>query len=303
MAITAKKSKLGVQDLLFDKSGTGLSTSVDKSDGTRRQVDHINASDIPTTTTTRLKKSADDTVTTTVDVDASLQELYDDVNASGVPDDVTIEVAAGVQRIKALGVDTAQLKNDAVTGAKILDTTITTAKLANDAVDNTKLKDDASVDVNRAVTTDHIRDAAVTTAKIADNAVTKAKLNAGQRRRSETIQIEDLGAGNDIAERVEWIAPNEGAVVAALGFALKGGTFAFNGTDSLTIEVRNKTAGNQIGIIIQTTDPGADTYVAIGSLTNTTLSSHDVISATITQAGVANAPAFLIHLEYEQTDS
>lgn len=53
---------------------------------------------------------------------------------------------------------------------------ITTAMIADDAVTAAKLADDASVDANRAVTTNHIRDAAVTAAKIATDAVTTAKI-------------------------------------------------------------------------------------------------------------------------------
>lgn len=57
-------------------------------------------------------------------------------------------------------VDTAQIDNDAITTAKILDANVTNAKMATDSVDTTQIVDDA-----------------VTSAKIAANAVTTTEMN------------------------------------------------------------------------------------------------------------------------------
>ena len=79
-------------------------------------------------------------------------------------DDSTVELSAsdgtGAVRVKALGIDTAQLAADAVDGTKI----------ADDAVDSEHIADGA-------IDTAHIANANVTTAKIADDAVTAAKLD------------------------------------------------------------------------------------------------------------------------------
>ena len=103
-------------------------------------------------------------------------------------DDSTIELSAsdgsGSVRIKDLGVSTAKLAADAVTGAKIaddaidsehyVDGSIDTAHLAADAVTGAKIADDA-IDsehyVDGSIDTAHLAADAVTGAKIADNAI------------------------------------------------------------------------------------------------------------------------------------
>lgn len=78
-------------------------------------------------------------------------------------DGSTIELSAadgtGAVRVKALGIDTAQLAADAVDGSKIADDAVDSEHIANGAID-----------------TAHIADANVTTDKIANDAVTADKL-------------------------------------------------------------------------------------------------------------------------------
>jgi hypothetical protein len=103
-------------------------------------------------------------------------------------DDSTIELSAsdgsGSVRIKDLGVSTAKLAADAVTGAKIaddaidsehyVDGSIDTAHLAADAVTGAKIADDA-IDsehyVDGSIDTAHLAADVVTGAKIADDAI------------------------------------------------------------------------------------------------------------------------------------
>jgi len=68
-------------------------------------------------------------------------------------------------------IDTAHLANDAVTSAKIADATIVAGNLANSAVQTAKINDGA-------VTTAKLATAAVQTNKLTDNAVTSAKIAA-----------------------------------------------------------------------------------------------------------------------------
>lgn len=88
-------------------------------------------------------------------------------------------------------VTTGKVNDGAITMAKITDAQVTTAKIANDAVDADKLKDDPS-GATGAVTTDHIRSLAVSTAKLAANAVTGAKLLSGT-----TAQLLIASAGGE----------------------------------------------------------------------------------------------------------
>jgi hypothetical protein len=92
-------------------------------------------------------------------------------------------------KIGDLQVTTAKINDAAVTTAKIQDAQVTTAKLATDSVDNTILKDTAG---SEAVTTAHIRDSAVTTAKILDNNVTRAKLFTATEAQILVYQADSL---------------------------------------------------------------------------------------------------------------
>ena len=74
---------------------------------------------------------------------------------------------------------TSDLKDGAITSAKILDGTIATGDIAADAITNAKIADD-SIDsehyVDGSIDTAHIADLQVTTGKIAADAITSAKL-------------------------------------------------------------------------------------------------------------------------------
>ena len=76
---------------------------------------------------------------------------------------------AAVTAVPNDSVGTAQLKNNAVTAAKIKDGQVTTADLASNAVTAAKIKDGQ-------VTTADLASNAVTSAKIANDAVTNAKI-------------------------------------------------------------------------------------------------------------------------------
>lgn len=80
-------------------------------------------------------------------------------------------------------VDTAALKDDAVSSAKLSSSgtsdslrAVTNNHIRDGAVVSSKIGNSSTSDVLRAITTDHIKDANITTAKIADDSVTPKKL-------------------------------------------------------------------------------------------------------------------------------
>ncbi len=87
------------------------------------------------------------------------------VTVSVEADGSTLTVGGSGVKVSNLGIDTAQLANDAVTNAKIAVGAVGALEIGDEQVTNAKLADDA-------VGTDEIADDAVTAAKIATNAVT-----------------------------------------------------------------------------------------------------------------------------------
>lgn len=105
-------------------------------------------------------------------------------------DEVTLTVAGNVISIKALGVDTAQLKDDSVTTAKVADNAITADQIADDAITNAHILDGTILSANigaeevktvniedGAVTADQIGVGAVTAEKVQDASVTVSKMS------------------------------------------------------------------------------------------------------------------------------
>ncbi|GHT40474.1 hypothetical protein FACS189437_06130 [Bacteroidia bacterium] len=106
------------------------------------------------------------------------------------------------------GIDSAQIKANAVRTSHINNLAVTMAKVAANAIDSTKIKDGT-------VTTADLRNTAVTSAKIADNAVSWAKIAPGAVSQSKLADL-------------------EGATVLT--------TFAWNGTAWGTAAVLRKTS-------------------------------------------------------------
>ena len=181
MATSYEKFPLGTEDMLLDVNGNGQVESVPTSGGGNRNVHRIGARDIYASTTLRDKKYADGTTAAAandITVDKVLQQVLDDLEDLGQPDDVTLQNASGVLRIKALGVDSGHIQTgaidighmsaEAVNSDQYVDRSIDTVHLALNAVSSNELADDAVVE-------DKILDGAVAEAKLANNSVTPTK--------------------------------------------------------------------------------------------------------------------------------
>ena len=102
---TVIKRLLGVEDVNWDDDGSDSRFPVETSTGGMRSVKRINSSDIPSTTAAREKKRIGSSTPTTggKDVDGHLQEVYDDLNKIGEPDDDTLQNLDGVLQVKLVG--------------------------------------------------------------------------------------------------------------------------------------------------------------------------------------------------------
>jgi len=102
-------------------------------------------------------------------------------------DDSTIEINSDALRVKADGIDSAQIVDNAITNDHIADDAVQAAQIADNAVTTTRILDGTitadklkQVDGGEAVTTATIRAGAVTTTEIGSDAVTSAKIGDDQ---------------------------------------------------------------------------------------------------------------------------
>lgn len=185
MAITTIiKRLLGVEDVNWDTDGSDSRFPVETSTGGTRSVKRVNSSDLPSTTATREKKRIGSTTPTTggKDVDGHLQEIYDDLNKIGEPDDATVVVTGGQLKVGAIAagnigtkaVETLKINDGAVTALQLGTGAVTTAKL--DTTADTQAVTTATIR-NLAVNGDKIAASAVDTAELANYAVTPIKMD------------------------------------------------------------------------------------------------------------------------------
>ena len=111
MAITEIKTGLrGVEDLALDYDGTNATYTRKGSKQRSVTVKRIGSEHIYLKDTTRALSGAADSALNKTNVDAMLVAILAELNQIGIPDDTTVEFSSGTLRVKALGVDTAQLQ-------------------------------------------------------------------------------------------------------------------------------------------------------------------------------------------------
>lgn len=115
-------------------------------------------------------------------------------------------------------VDTAQIDNDAITTAKILDANVTNAKMATDSVDTTQIIDDA-----------------VTSAKIAANAVDATALNVSGNGTSGQVLSSDGDGSFSWSNSVTGSLSANGYSTFGNGLKVQWGTATLPGTTTTSV--------------------------------------------------------------------
>lgn len=159
---------------------------------------------------------------------------------------------------------TATIAADAVTSAKISDSSVIESKIASNAVTTAKI-------ISAAVTTEKILDSSVTTSKIADNAVTTAKIP------SDAVTTAKIPDDAITAAKLDGIASiNQQTANYTLVLSDAGRVIEVNSGSSVTITVpTNATAAFATGATVVVTRRGAGDVVIAPASTLPNLRSAD----------------------------
>lgn len=112
-------------------------------------------------------------------------------------------------------------------------------------------------------------------------------------------EVEDLGAGADIAARAIFAAP-AAITVTAVTYVPRGNSAGIDGSNTSVVTLRNITEGVDIATITRTTDFAANTPVTVTiTAANADVASGDVIGFTNTNGAAANPDAAMIQFTYQ----
>lgn len=217
---------------------------------------------------------------------------------------------------RGLPIGSAGIANDAITSAKISDSTVTANDLATDSVtwweisegavdnfsieDNSITADDIAAD---AVGSSELADNAVDSGAIASGAVTATKLSTAARTSTVSAMMGNLGAGSE-----RWpaffVAPTNGTVTG-VSF-VNGANLATNGVNYTTVSVSKQTSANpwQAGVVksISNSSADIDAHVVYRYTTGLSYASFNVgdvylVEKEDTGAGAATTE-LLVTIEY-----
>jgi hypothetical protein len=186
------------------------------------------------------------------------------------------------------------------TPAAVADGSVTAAKLAADAVETAKIKD-------ANVTAAKLAANAVETAKIKDANVTLPKLATNAKTQILLYQVEDLGAGVDIADRVIFFVPTGiDITLVSASIVAQGNAAGIDDSNKCVVKLSDGT--NTIVEATYDADPAFPAAAAVASLgtldsTHKALASGEKLYLSVTNGTTANPPAFLLEVVYTVADA
>ena len=195
--------------------------------------------------------------------------------------------AVTTAKIADAAVTTVKIADVAVTTAKIADAAVTTAKIADDAVTNEKIADEAVTTAkiaDEAVTTAKIADAAVTTEKLADGAVTEEKLDEVKELAADesTLTMNESSSGFTLSIKDNGVYNAKIADDAVSTSKIIDGsvtTAKLNSSSVTTAKIANDAVTNE---------KIATGAVSNGSLADGSVSTSKIIDGNVTTAKLAN---------------
>lgn len=201
-----------------------------------------------------------------------------------------------------IGIGAAQIDADAVGTSEIATDGVGTAEIAAGAVATAELADGAlaaSAAGRLKMATSFFDSEATVDDKFAAATIDTDRLTVAARSRMHVMDIEDLGAGADITDRVIMSPQFAGTItdIRVWGNGAAAGIDAGNTSVWLvelngTAQIAAKTYDNA------TVFPASGVPDSLGALTNATFAANDEITLTITNGATADLPGCKIQITY-----
>lgn len=195
---------------------------------------------------------------------------------------------------------TANAGGRAIIASDYFDAATVLAKFAADSFDNAQLL--------KAVKDGAFLADAATRALFTDGIFTLAKLSATAKTRVLSYQIEDLGAGADIAARAIFVTPaGLDATITSVDIIPQGTNAGIDDSNTCVIAIADG-AGNSIVSKTYNTStplPGSGVVGNLGSLDGTykVLSAGEKLTVAVTNGATANPPALMLQVTYTVTEA
>ena len=119
-----------------------------------------------------------------------------------------------------------------------------------------------------------------------------------EKMRTETYWVEDLGAGDDIADRPIFVNP-KAVTINSIGILTQGAPAGVDDSNTAVIAIKDDAANVLVSKTYDTDPqpPDAD-YEDLGTLANASLAAGEHLNLNVTQGATANLPVFGVVIEY-----
>ena len=113
------------------------------------------------------------------------------------------------------------------------------------------------------------------------------------------IDVEDLAAGADIADRPIFVVPTDKVYLAGIGLLTQDAPAGIDDSNTCIIAIKNSDDKTIVSKTYNAANqPPSGGYASLGSLSNTTLAANVSLLLNVTQGATADMPAFRLVISY-----